>query len=277
MRNIRKRASFFAVVFLSSTVFSIAFAQNGVDPRLIQKCNSGDGKSCAFVGALMFRQNEKIARQYYQKACDAGHTSSCVFSGGTSVGDVKLPALPNTVGADNGQADENTKAGALLWYNKYLKQFMEECNETTEPREGQVRSKMWICITDTKKEGNVVNHFWRFGERCDVDGISRLTTHSPKKQTIDNHFKIRSAGDASTFICTSDLDLNDAGKVTSQKLKNCSVLNAQGSEILKFEGFYNYSESTGEKSGGQLTFLSFRGKSIRIDNPIYSCESNDKY
>ncbi len=241
MRKFRHTISILLVAFLGTTFFLSAQAQNGVDAKLFRQCDQGDGKSCAFIGALIFKRDEKLARKYYGKACDKGHTASCVFRDGGSVGNVKLPASESKPASDSADREtssvsaETAKAEALRWYDRYFRHYMESWPPSRENGERRMRSKAYKCINGSRQEGTKFISTWVFGEHCDVNGTSTILEKTDTMMSGQTEFKTRYIDDVTQFVFNSHMQIDSGtGKTVSHAMRNGLLINALHKVVLKY-------------------------------------------
>ncbi len=172
-----------------------------VDPKLLEQCQRGDGKSCAYAGALLFKTDPSSAKSYYEKACLNGHTSSCVFSSDSARYDKHLEDVAK-------QAQAKDVSDLDSWYEKNLRHYAHcvlVCQSSPLPNafsmSGCGQQTLWkVNSAAAQRDGEVSRY--AFGSGCDLDGTSTFVKTDNRNYQFFLNVSVKNMGEAHRMTAT---------------------------------------------------------------------------
>lgn len=281
-RTRRFKVNVNSTFLVSVLVFPVA-AFAGADPGLVKQCNAGDAKSCAYVGANLFKTNEQLAKKYYQRACDRGHTASCVFTSDLTVGNIGK--LKPKDGDQNSKepGDEELKARARKWYNTSFRYFLESVVMASEDGSAKGRFTVVGCERPHEhlREDDVPpDTVWKFGDRCDLEGRSK-NSKTEHGTLGESDFRMRNMEDAARVVLKLEISVQPVTGSETQKfavysIRDGTVFDASGGVIAKFTArITKYQDWNRKKFAivvtnptGTVQILEYRGRVINLPIPM---------
>lgn len=271
--------------WIALVISKLVFAIHPLEEKhsyLYSRCAQKHASSCASLASLVIKEDSKLAYSYYKKACDLGKESSCIFSKTNSI--ENLPAVPFQYKLEPSDVGfSNPSQPIHSWYEKTLKYYATNFVLTSlyNPKVEHFTTlgcglRTYATRNTPYSEGN-----YRFGDKCDLEGISssvKITGHSRR---ININYKMKNMYDivavTGVVLMTSKIveGASDQFFIES-KMRDGIFFDKNRVAVAKFEFVQEWyfrsinddQQITPLSAKGFVTVTEFRGKPTNFRVPL---------